>query len=304
MVNMNRVIAERTGESHDVLLIILGAIHGNETEGLSGINNIINFIDEEAYSINGKLLAIAGNTKAIAAKKRYIDYDLNRVWTKSELEKIKLRAKEERLAEDEEVMELMEILHTCAEMPYRKKYLIDLHTTSSSNGNFLVYNGDPEHSEMVSSLKLPVVINLEKYITGTLMLYARALGIDALVFEGGKIGSQKSIELHTYGLWQILTSCGLIDEPHEISKHIHYEELITSLKHPNPSIVQVLHRHERRPKDQFRMKPGFRNFQKIERGELLAADCKGEIYSPINGFIFMPLYQLTGNDGFFIVDEV
>jgi succinylglutamate desuccinylase len=52
------------------------------------------------------------------------------------------------------------------------------------------------------------------------------------------------------------------------------------------------------------MKPGFDSFQFIEKGELLAEDKSGAITAPIDGRIFMPLYQIAGDDGFFIVEEV
>ena len=56
--------------------------------------------------------------------------------------------------------------------------------------------------------------------------------------------------------------------------------------------------------DQFQMKPGYYNFKAVNKGEILAHDRKGNITSPCNGMIFMPLYQKSGNDGFFIVDNV
>jgi hypothetical protein len=53
--------------------------------------------------------------------------------------------------------------------------------------------------------------------------------------------------------------------------------------------------------DDFVMEPGFRNFHKIRKGELLAEDKDGEIRSQIKGRVLMPLYQRQGNDGFFVV---
>ena len=52
------------------------------------------------------------------------------------------------------------------------------------------------------------------------------------------------------------------------------------------------------------MQPGFVNFQQVERGQLLATDRGGEIRARENGYLFMPLYQAQGEDGFFLVREV
>mgnify|MGYP000026465552 CR=1 FL=1 len=71
-----------------------------------------------------------------------------------------------------------------------------------------------------------------------------------------------------------------------------------------PSQVNVVYRHPIEEEDEFEMKPGYSNFQKIENGELLAKDKHGEIKSHKDGLILMPLYQKKGEDGFFIVEEV
>jgi succinylglutamate desuccinylase len=301
---MNRIICERHGDSNDVLLVLIGALHGNEIEGIKAIKNIVSTIDEHQLKLNGKLVGIAGNIRAIKAKRRFLSSDLNRLWNPAYINKIKDQDPVTLTEEEEEALELLDLLEDLAELPYKRKVLIDLHTTSADNGNFLVYPGESINDPIVQSLKLPVVVNLERYIQGTLMLFSRSLGFNSIVFEGGLIGSEKAIELHTYGLWQVLTSSELVDEPHDIGLHIHYEELIGSLNAQMPKTVRVLHRHEIKPRDYFHMKPGFENFQRVERGELLAEDKRGLIHSPVDGFIFMPLYQNTGNDGFFIVEEV
>ena len=52
------------------------------------------------------------------------------------------------------------------------------------------------------------------------------------------------------------------------------------------------------------MKEGYENFQKIEKGELLAEQNGEKVYSEWDAYIFMPLYQSQGNDGFFVVQDV
>ena len=43
---------------------------------------------------------------------------------------------------------------------------------------------------------------------------------------------------------------------------------------------------------------------KVKKGELIAKDKNGDIFSPANGRILMPLYQKQGEDGFFIIKEI
>src|SRR5690606_19080983 len=58
------------------------------------------------------------------------------------------------------------------------------------------------------------------------------------------------------------------------------------------------------PADRFEMLPGFRNFQAVERGELLARDAHGDIRAAERGRVLLPLYQGQGDDGFFLTRDV
>ena len=52
------------------------------------------------------------------------------------------------------------------------------------------------------------------------------------------------------------------------------------------------------------MKKGFLNFDAVAKNDVLAI-CDGEeVKSPINGYVFMPLYQQQGDDGFFIITKI
>ena len=66
----------------------------------------------------------------------------------------------------------------------------------------------------------------------------------------------------------------------------------------------MVKRHAIQPVEGFEMLPGFKNFQKVKKGELIAKDKNGDIFSPANGRILMPLYQKQGEDGFFIIKEI
>jgi succinylglutamate desuccinylase len=68
--------------------------------------------------------------------------------------------------------------------------------------------------------------------------------------------------------------------------------------------MEVRHRHAIVPEDDFRMEKGYRNFEPIKRGQLLAKDRKGDITARETGLILMPLYQTLGDDGFFLGRDV
>lgn len=62
--------------------------------------------------------------------------------------------------------------------------------------------------------------------------------------------------------------------------------------------MEVRHRHPIVPDDEFRMGEGFRTFQNIVAGQLLAHDRRGEVHASESGRILLPLYQGLGSDGF------
>lgn len=301
---MKRIINQTEGTSKGILMILIGGIHGNELSGIKAIHNVFQFLEEDNIKVNGKLIGIAGNLQAIEAKKRFIDYDLNRCWTAEKINEVFNKKEAELKNEDIELKELFELIDSLLEEDYDQTYIIDLHATSSDNGNFLIHSGIPGNDSSLKALKLPIVVNLDNYIEGTLLKYYHMPGVTSFAFEGGQIGSQKTIEIHTYGIWEFMYDSGLIPEQHDISKILHYQELVSSIHNHHPDMLRVLYRHPVERKDYFRMKPGFGSFQPIEKGELLAEDKKGKITAPVDGQIFMPLYQNTGEDGFFIVEEV
>ena len=53
--------------------------------------------------------------------------------------------------------------------------------------------------------------------------------------------------------------------------------------------------------DDFLMNPNMQNFEKIEKGEIIANAKNGPIKSPYNGYLLMPLYQEQGEEGFYII---
>ena len=125
----------------------------------------------------------------------------------------------------------------------------------------------------------------------------------SFAFEGGLIGSERALNLHTSGIWELLYAANVFERrhDHEFSK---YDEIVESFVHELPHKVSVLYHHRVLNGDGFEMMPGYENFQEVQKGDVLARDNNGEIIAQQKGLIFMPLYQQLGDDGFFIVREI
>lgn len=301
---MKRIIGDISGEKEGPLVILVAGIHGNETVGIDAAKDIFSKIKAHKVHLKGRLIGILGNLQAISENKRYLSYDLNRAWKEEYIELVTQKTDHFAHPEDQELKELHSTIDALLSSDkHEEKILVDLHATSSDNGNFIIVpEGEADH-DIVKALHLPVVIDMEKYLEGTLLNYYQHHGVVSFAFEGGLIGSKEAIELHESGIWEILDTAGMISH-HDHEEVDHYEKKLRAISDQLPAKVKALYRHWVERDDEFVMKPGFTNFQKVEKGQLLARDKHGPIFAPTSGMIFMPLYQDSGNDGFFLVQEI
>ena len=298
---MKRVLGVIETGGDGPLNILVGGLHGNEVAGVKAINQVFQDIRNHRIPVHGTLLGLAGNLQAIAANKRFIDYDLNRCWTDEFVDRV--YHKQHTLAEDIELKSLHDIILDYTNKPFDQRILIDLHTTSSEKGNFIVVPEDEATNPIVRSLKQPVVVDLDQHLMGTLLKYLRKYDYLAMAFEGGLIGSSKAIDLHVAGIWEILKASGAID-PDTNTDFLLSGKKLREYSDKLPGYVRVKYHHQIKTKDQFVMAPGFENFQPVKQGQVVASDIEGPITAPVDGLMFLPLYQDAGDDGFFIVEEI
>ena len=83
-----------------------------------------------------------------------------------------------------------------------------------------------------------------------------------------------------------------------------HETILQSYTDGLPKLTKLVDHFIIGPDDEFKMKLGYTNFQKISQGELLATMNGEDVFASQDGLILMPLYQDQGEDGFFIVQEL
>jgi succinylglutamate desuccinylase len=300
---MNRIIGEIKGEKPGPLIILMGSLHGNETAGIKAIEKVFNKIHHEKLKVRGRLIGMRGNIQAFKARKRFIDYDLNRAWTDEQISRLRNNGKSLHFIEDSEMLDLMDFFDSIFHQNgSQERIFVDLHTTSAENGNFIVVPEIYADHQVIRALKLPLILDLEKHIKGTLLSYLGIRKILAFAFEGGMIGSEIAVKLHIAGIWEILVTCGSIQN--DQINEIRIGALLQTFAYELPYRLRVKYHYWITDEEEFRMKPGFINFQRVKNSEVIAVNRHGEIIAPMDGLIFMPLYQRSGNDGFFIVEEI
>jgi hypothetical protein len=83
-----------------------------------------------------------------------------------------------------------------------------------------------------------------------------------------------------------------------------YEDKLKKASRDVSSIFEVIYKYYIQPKEDFSMEDGFESFQNIKKGTSLAKTNGKNINLYYVAMLFMPLYQKSGNDGFFIIKPI
>ncbi len=290
IISKENVLLNKKSDPNKPSIIICAGIHGNEPLGVIALSNVIDKIKRENITISGNILAFIGNPFALAEKKRYLEIDLNRIWFEKESQnfyEFEQLARIKRLIDDFE-----------RNLINGNKVFIDLHTTSSKSIPFIIVSKNKFSVDYSKNFRYPVVVNLDNFIHGTLISFLEEKGYKALAFEGGFHEDENVIKHHEYLIWKAMVDSKIIETEFEMTD-VGFEEI----KSIRDKIFQIKYRHNISSQNSFKMNPGYKNFQKIIKGELLAVENDNEVLSPIDGKIFLPLYQQNGSEGFFIIQK-
>ncbi len=305
LFNKSRIIAKIEGDKSGPSIVFSGGIHGNEPAGVLALVKVVNTIKKNNIKLKGSFLAFIGNRKALHKNQRFVTNDLNRLWTPKNIHHLHNGGfvENQKHQEIDEMIEIDKLLMKFIKgKPAKNRYFIDLHTTSSTTIPFAAIDRMRQSIQFAMQLPIPFIINLDEFLEGTLLHYLDHINFGAMVFEAGRHEDPVSVSIHEALIWLVLHTSGAIDK-----KHIpNFEGQITLLSGINQNQHQVFKIIHREPNlnGSFKMLPGFVNFQPIKKGQPLATYDNSEISCQHDGFIFMPLYQSQGLDGYFIVEKI
>lgn len=300
----HRELGRFSGKQPGPLVICIGGIHGNEPAGALALENVLKKLRDTFPPFRGELIALAGNVRALNSGVRYRHRDLNRMWLPERVSQIEdeLPA-QSATAEDAEQRELLDIIETALERHTGEAVFLDLHTTSSEGSPFAIISDTLTNRRLALELGVPIILGLEENLDGTILNYINELGHAAIGFEAGQHRSPASLLNHEAGVWITLAAAGCI-QPYYIHEFFDLRQHLKRSVGNVPRVMELRYRHGIRETDEFVMQPGFTNFTRVTKGQLLAGNRLGNVTSPEDGLLFMPLYQSQGEDGFFLVREV
>ncbi len=297
-----REVGRLTGAADGPTLICLAGLHGNEPAGVFGVERVLARLRDDPRGLQGTVVGLAGNCKALAAGRRYLDHDLNRAWTAELVARLRERPADGD-AEDREQRELDEVLAELIQEASGRVFALDLHTFSGPGPAFAILDDTLPNREVALDFPVPLVLGLEEELTGTLSSYLTAQGVTVVGFEAGQHRDPRAVDRAEAAVWVALDSCGLL-APGSRTEVRAARDALAAENHAALRVVEVRYRHPLSAGDGFAMLPGFSGFQPVRAGEVLATSAAGPVPSPQTGRLLMPLYQRLGEDGFFIVRPV
>lgn len=300
-LEIGRIIDYLKGEKEGPTVVFFAGIHGNEPAGIFALKHVMRELKLQQRPILGEVYAIAGNLRALEKNTRFLEEDLNRIWSPKRLSFIQQR--KERLNNDEnELLELHGLLNEILKNSAAPFYFIDLHTTSSETSPFVVLNDSLLNRKFASNYPLPIILGIEEYLEGALLSFINELGYVSLGYESGQHNEISAIKncidfIHfTLGLTESVS----------LSKSalISLKNLVLNSSKVSNKFYEIYYQYDIKKGNDFKMLPGFVNFQKIPKGKDVALDNDDILKTKGNRQIFMPLYQHQGSEGFYYIRSI
>lgn len=298
-----RLIGRATRGRPGPTVVVTGAVHGNEPAGLHALRRVLARIEADVLPLRGELWAVAGNLRAMAEDRRYIDRDLNRQWTRETMSAL-VNAGPAGASEDLEQLELLTLLAPLLVRGGPPIVFLDLHSTSGPSTPFSCMPDVLRNRPIALAMPIPLVLGLEEVLEGSLLGYLCDMGHVGVAVEGGQHRDPATIDFHEAAVWIALVAAGALDvgDVPDLAEH---RAKLAGTNRGLPAVLEIRVRHGVRPEDEpFNMEPGFENFQPIIKGQFVARDRNGPILAPRTGLMMLPRYQGQGDDGFFVATPV
>ena len=298
-----RIIGHIKGKETGPTLVFFGGIHGNEPSGVIALEEVLIRLNNHKDQLKGNVYGIRGNIPALAKERRFLENDLNRIWTRQGIETIKVKNPSDRTSEENELVKIYQIISQILTNDPGPYYFIDYHTTSSPTLPFITINDAMINRKFAKLFELPVILGLEEYLEGPLLSYINEKGYVAIGFESGQHYTQEAIENSVAFTWLTLLFTGAIEEQFLPDRQNHVAQL-KSAAMGNTNFYEVVHRHLITREDNFTMLPGFKSFDTLEGGTGLASHNGKKLKTDKKTIVFMPLYQEQGEEGFFLIRKI
>ncbi len=237
-----------TSEAAGPRVVMFSGVHGDEISGIHAVEKLFfDFFSGARTLLKGTLTLSRSNARAIAAERRYVTYNLNRMYKDEYGPEIDRTEYEYKRAQ-----ELKSILREC-------DYFLDLHSAPIAQEPFLI--AEQHAIGFFSKLGLPYIISgWNKFSGGTTggdgENYANMHGAIAATLESGSHFEKRSNDVAYRTVITMLSLLGMIEAPADAG-------------HADAEVIDMYAVVTKDAAD-FRYAGDIRNFQRFKRGEAFA----------------------------------
>jgi len=206
---LGKGIVSIKGKKKGPTIGIVCNVHGNELCGRKAVHRVL-----EKYEIErGTLVLIDGNQEAALLNRRYVSGDMNRMFTKKQLNK--KNAKDD-LARAQYLAGVIPTLGL--------DYAVDFHSTSTDTK--YPFTVSFPGSEVITDLcPMPRIYGWPGIVEGSLVEFMNKAGIPAVVVEAGQHFANNSVRVAEKTLHSVLSHFGIItlEKPIKLKKQKVFE---------------------------------------------------------------------------------
>ncbi|MEC8831030.1 MAG: succinylglutamate desuccinylase/aspartoacylase family protein [Bacteroidota bacterium] len=300
-VHVDRIIDHVQGKPGGPTVVFFGGVHGNETAGVFALKEVFKQIRGQNTIVHGDIYGVSGNLGALETRQRFQKEDFNRIWFPERIEDI-IESNRAHQSEENELNHLYVLLQDILRRGTPPFYFLDLHTTSSDTIPFMVLNDSLLNRKFASHFPLPIILGIEEYLKGALLSYINELGYVSLGFESGQHDDGQAVtNCMDFIRYSLALTQSLETSEDELER---LRKAISDSGRDSHTFYEIYHQHDIGPENNFKMFPGFINFQIIPKGASLALVDGVELKTTKRRQIFMPLYQAQGNEGFYFIRPI
>lgn len=266
-------IFEILGEEKGPTSIILAGTHGDEVCGVETFEKILPSLKIE----KGKVLFGFGNPLAIEKKKRFVEANLNRVFKDDRL----LSEKEKASYEYRRAQFLKQYLK-------QADALLDVHASFVAESEAFIIC-EPHSLKIAEYLPFETVLSgLDELQPGGTDYYMNKIGGFGICVECGFLGDPLSVQRAEKSVFSFLTARG------HISGNIELYQKTEILRAYKLYFTKT---------NKFRLAKPFKDFEKIEAGQVIGIDGEEEIRAPKDSVILFARDRNQSNDEAFLLTE-
>jgi succinylglutamate desuccinylase len=298
---LERLLGKYSSGRKGPALIITADAFGNEFSGILAFLNVLDSLTKLNLPLRGELTGLAGN---IGSSRKGLLMGLNEK-PSHYIEEGPLMdfGESQGYNEAAEFVELIEEFEKAQHAMTTGVYYMDIKTCPSLKEPYICVSRNSDCIRFAEHLPFKIIKGLEDFITDHMGFYLNAKGYCGYTLKVGPFDSYSSIEMQEAAIWLALVNCGCLDRQEVPYISFYHNILNNSIQGKKATTFEVVYKYTIQEDEFFRMVPGYHNFQKIRKGELLATSDGGPVLSHWDGLIFMPGYHTQRQDGFFVLRE-